>query len=374
MDIFMKHTAYVGRKFNLKKLKGLAYGVIAFGVAVSNFAGFSQAQNRKPYVIYLSNNHVGDDWRQQMLRVSAVSVQKGPLAGRVDLRIENAESTVQAQINSLNNIIRQQPDAILVDAASDSALNPTLRKACDAGILVISFDQTVTEPCTYAVTSDWVRIPEVMAEWMVKQLGGKGNVLLDLGLPGAPVSALLQNGYEKVLVQYPDINIVGRFNGNYGLGPEQSGVAALLAANRQVDGILTQGYGAGAIQALQNAGRPVVPVAGFSYNISAVTCVQTEGAQCILASNPAYLGAEAIKLAVEILDTGNKPAQREILFRGNFLLTTEPFDSANHPDAKAKMIKIALGESVFPELPLGLVLPVSPDWVEITAAEAAGID
>ena len=96
----------------------------------------------KVYKIYLSNNFVGNDWRQQMERVATVSVNKGPLKGRVDLKIENAEGTVQAQINSLNNIIREKPDAILVDGSSADALNPTIKKACDAGIVVISFDQS----------------------------------------------------------------------------------------------------------------------------------------------------------------------------------------------------------------------------------------
>jgi len=301
--------------------------------------------------------------------VAQVSVRKGPLAGRVDLRIENVENTVQAQINSLNNIIRQKPDAILVDAASESALNPTLKRACAAGIVVVSFDQAVTEPCAYAVTSDWNRIPEVMAEWMARQLNGKGNVLLDRGLAGAPISAQIQGSYEKVLAQYPDINIVGQYNGDYALGPEQSGVAALLAANPQVDGILTQGYGSGAIQALKNAERPMVPVTAFSYNVTAVTCAQTTGAQCILGSNPAYLSSEALKLAVEILDTGKKPAQREIPVKGDFI-TTDPFESARYPGTK--MVKISLGENAYPDLAPGLTLPISPDWVDITAQEAAG--
>ena len=234
------------------------------------------AQDKKPYVIYLSNNFVGNDWRQQMQRVAQVSVDKGPLKGRVELHIEVAEGTVQAQINSLNNIIRQKPDAILVDAASDTALNPTIKKACDAGIVVISFDQVVTEPCALTLASNWERIPAVMAEWMAVQLNGKGNVLLDRGLAGAPISAQLQEGYEKVLANYPDIKVVGYYNGEYALGPEQSGVAALLAANPQVDGILTQGYGSGAIQALKDAGRPMVPVVGFSYNVAALTCAETQ--------------------------------------------------------------------------------------------------
>lgn len=343
--------------------------MVAALAATSLSAGSAPVLAQEPYVIYLSNNFVGNDWRQQMERVATVSVNKGPLEGRVDLRIENVENTVQAQINSLNNIIRQSPDAILIDAASDSALNPTIKKACDAGIVVISFDQIVTEPCAYALASDWDMIPAVMAEWLAEQIGGKGNVIIDRGLAGAPISAQLQEGYEKVLANYPDIKVVGYFNGDYALGPEQSGVASLLAANPQVDGILTQGYGSGAIQALQDAGRPMVPVVGFSYNVAALACGQTEGASCILGSNPAYLSSEAIKLAVEILDTGNRPAERSVAVKGDYV-TTHPFTSKLYPDAK--MLKIAVGENAFPDQPPGLTLPITPDWVDITAEEAAG--
>ena len=320
------------------KLNSLLLAGVVASAALSAAVVPAQAEAKK-YTIYLSNNFVGNDWRQQMERVATVSVSKGPLKDRVDLRIENVENTVQAQINSLNNIIREKPDAILVDAGSDSALNPTIKKACDAGIVVISFDQVVTEPCAYALASDWDRIPAVMAEWLATQLGGKGNVILDRGLAGAPISAQLQGGYEKVLANYPDIKVVGYYNGDYALGPEQTGVASLLAANPQVDGILTQGYGSGAIQALKDAGRPIVPVVGFSYNVAALTCAQTEGAKCILGSNPAYLSSEAIKLAVDILDTGKRPAERSVSVKGDFVTTT-PFDSKLYPGTKMQVIKI----------------------------------
>jgi ribose transport system substrate-binding protein len=333
-------------------------------------AGWSPAlAAEKTYKIYLSNNFVGNDWRQQMERVAEVSVKKGPLAGRVDLKIENAEGTVQAQINSLNNIIRAKPDAILIDAASAEALNPTIRKACDAGIVVVSFDQVVSEPCAYALESDWNRIPAVLAEWMAKQLGGKGKVFVDRGLAGAPISGQLEKGYLDVLKKYPDIEVIGSYNGEYALGPEQAGVASLLAAHPQVDGILTQGYGTGAIKALQDAGRKVVPVTAFSYNVAATTCAQTEGAKCILGSNPAYLSSEAIKLAVDILDGKPKPADRHIMIKGDFI-TTDPIKSELYPDAV--MQKIEIGKNAWPDRPPGLTLPITPDWVEITAEEAAG--
>jgi ribose transport system substrate-binding protein len=346
----------------------LFVGATIVAIASSSTAP-AKAASSKTYTIYVSNNFVGNDWRQQMERVAAVSVKKGPLAGRVDLKVENVENTVQAQINSLNNIIRANPAAILIDAGSDTALNPTIKKACTAGIVVISFDQVVTEPCAYALESDWQRIPSVMAEWMAKQLNGKGKVFVDRGLAGAPISAALEKGYLDVLKKYPGIEVVGNYNGEYALGPEQAGVASLLAAHPQVDGILTQGYGSGALKALQDAGRPVVPIVGFSYNATAVACATTAGARCILGSNPAYLSAEAIKLAVQILDTGTKPSERHVLVAGDFL-STDPFKSELYPDAIVQ--KIEIGKNAFPDSPPGLTLPISPDWVEITAKDAAG--
>ncbi len=107
---------------------------------------------------------------------------------------------------------------------------------------------------------------------------------------------------------------------------------------------------------------------GSPFNLTTSTCAKTEGAQCILAPNPAYLSAEAMKLAVEILD-GKKPAEKRILLRNAFL-TTDPVPSELYPDAK--MQKIEVGKNAFPDMAPGLFLPVSPDWVEITPTEAAG--
>lgn len=336
--------------------------------AATTFAALAPAAAADPYVIYLSNNFMGNDWRQQMIRSAEIATRKGPLAGRVDLRIEQAEGTVQAQINSLNNIIRQKPHAILVDAASVTALNPTLKRACDAGILVISFDQTVDEPCAYALSVDWDFIPRVLAEWVAEKLGGKGNVIIDRGLAGYEASIATTKATEEVLAKYPDIKIVGYFNGDFAPGPEQSGVAALLAANPQVDALVNMAYGTGAMQALKDAGRPLVPVTAFSFNGSAVAC-GGEGASCILGSNPPFLSAEAIKLAVEILDSGKRPENRAIIYKNDFF-ATELVPSKLFPGTEVQ--KIELGKNAFPDLSPGLFLPVSPTWVEITPEEAAG--
>ena len=112
---------------------------------------------------------------------------------------------------------------------------------------------------------------------------------------------------------------------NYALGDEQAGVASLLAANPQIDGILTAGYGTGAIQALKDAGRPLVPIVMFAYNGSATACAEEPGLKCFIYTHPPYLSAEAIKLAVDILDGGRRRTPRSC---GDYpRLTTDVIES-----------------------------------------------
>jgi ribose transport system substrate-binding protein len=347
--------------------------MLALTLAAAGAAGVIGSPQRtaaaeKTYKIYLSNNFVGNDWRQQMLRSAALAVKKPPLAGRVDLTIENVETATQAQINSLANIIRAKPDAIVIDASSGTALNPTIEKACAAGIVVVSFDQVVTADCAYKLESNFDVMSHNQAAWMATVLNGKGKILMDRGLAGAPISERLVKGFEDVLKDYPGIEVVGYFNGNYALGPEQAGVASLLAAHPQVDGIFSQAYGTGAIKALQDAGRPLVPITAAAFNGTAVACVQTKGAKCILGANPPYLSAEAIKLAVAIIE-GKKPASTTILFNSPGL-ATDIVDAKYSPDSTVE--KIEVGKSAFPDLAPSLSLPISPDWVQISPKEAAG--
>lgn len=351
------------------KLRFRLASIVLVAIAISLAACTSQSRSgEKKYSIYISNNFVGNDWRQQMLKSAQIAVTKPPLLGRVDLKIENAEQTTQAQINSLNNIIRTHPDAILIDLSSATALNPTIEKACKAGIVVITFDQITTDDCAYGIETDWKKGADLEAEWMVTKLGGKGKVLVDRGLAGAPVSVSLVQGYEDYLKKFPGIEIVGYFNGDYSLGPEQAGVANLLAAHSEVDGVLVQGYGAGAIKAMQDAGRKIVPITGSACNLSAVRCAQTPGASCFLASNPPYLSAEAIKLAVAVLDGKSQPEKH--IFVSSPFLTTDPIQSKLYPGVV--MEKIEIGKNAFPDRSPGLFLPFSPDWMEIKPQELGG--
>lgn len=342
----------------------------AGGASAAPAESSAPSEAGKKYTIYLSAVTIGNDWLQQMLRSAQVAVQKGPLAGRVDLKVEQVDGSEQAQINSLNNIIGTKPDAIIVHANSSTALNPTIKRACDEGIVVISYSAVATEPCAYKINTDWEHVTHDLPVWLAEVLGGKGKIIVDRGLPGNPISELSNTNIDTVMATYPGIEIVGEYVSNYALGDEQTGVASLLAANPQIDGILTAGYGTGALQALKDANRPLVPIVMFAYNGSATACAQEPGLKCLIYTHPPYLSAEALKLAVDILD-GATPPDTTIM-RDYPRLTTDVLSSDKFSEGSV-FEKLEIGKNVFPDLPPGLVLPSSPDWIDITPQEAAGV-
>jgi ribose transport system substrate-binding protein len=314
-----------------------------------------------PYTIYLSNNFVGNDWRVQMEKEATVAAGLAPFKGKVKLTITNAQNTVPAQISSLQAIVARKPDAILIDAGSPTALNPVISQACKQGIIVVNFDQVVTDPCAYKIFSNFVAGEQQSAKWLASVLHGKGSVFEDTGLAGAPISATISGAWATVLKSYPNIKVVGTYQGQYALGPEQQGVASLLAAHPNVNAILTQGYCTGAIKALQAAGKPLVPMLCQAYNQTFVALATDKGASGYIMANPAWLSVLAMQAAVKVLE-GQSVAKTDEL-------NPPCFYKGGSSPAGARCQAIAVGVNAFPSLSPDLTLPPSPPFMSIKASQ-----
>jgi ribose transport system substrate-binding protein len=328
------------------------------GASSSSGGGGSGSSATKPYTIYLSNNFVGNDWRVQMEKEATVAAGLAPFKGTVSLTITNAGDTVPDQIQSLQAIVARKPNAIILDASSPTALNPVISQACAKGIVVVNFDQTVTAPCAYKIFSNFTQGEEYSAQWMVAQLHGKGNVFEDTGLAGAPISATILDAWQSVLKNYPAIKVIGTYQGQYALGPEQQGVASLIAAHPNVQGILTQGYCTGAMKALTAAGHALVPMLCQSYNQTYVALAQTSGASGFIMANPAWLSVLAMQTAVNLIEGKAEPKVDQ--------LTPPCFYEGGTSPAGAGCQAIKVGVNAFPALSPGLTLPASPSFMTIS--------
>lgn len=128
--------------------------------STSAVASGSTAAAGGKYKIALSNAFMGNDWRQIMIKCAEVAATKEPYASKLDLTIINSENSAEAQSAAIDAMVEQGYNAILVDASSSSALLPSIKRAQDAGIVVVSFDSVViaeaSTPCR-PTSSPWLR-------------------------------------------------------------------------------------------------------------------------------------------------------------------------------------------------------------------------
>lgn len=266
----------------------------------------------KEYRLAVSNSYIGNEWRVEMINFMESYVEKN-LKGKVTLAVNNAGTDAQKQIAAITDMISDKVDAILINPVSDTALNPVIEEACKQGILVISFDQPVKADCAYNVAVDYVKISEIHAQWMADTLGGKGNVLINRGVSGFTADKDLYQGVRNVLDKYKDIHIVGEVYGKWDNAVSQQEVSKALTAHPEIDGIINQ-YGTyGALQALQDAKHPLIPMTGQGENgwRIAMMQLQDKGLKGVSAGDPSVIGAYAVKIAYEILE-GKKPADKHI--------------------------------------------------------------
>jgi ribose transport system substrate-binding protein len=326
-----------------------------------------------PYKIVLSNNFLGNDWRPEMERVATLTSNLPPFKGKIDFSIQNAGSTTSDQIASLNDIIQGKPAAILVDASSAAALNPTLTRACNAGILVVSFDNPVTAPCAYKVSQSMSNGMYVVGQWMNYALKGSGSIFVDRGLPGSSVAGLIESQFLNGLkLGGTKIKVANYYTGQFADGPELQGISADLVGDKNVTGVMTQGYCKPAFTAFKDAGISALPAATcFGYNGELLACAQDHAKCAILTGSPVVVQI-ALKLALDVLDGSSKPSTAITVPVPMLLYTsgTPGFKPMANP-GNLGIQQIVVGKNCYPQLAPGLALPFTLPQYPITAAQAS---
>jgi len=235
--------------------KKILLGAASLTVALS--AGVANADTSDKRIA-LSNNYAGNSWRQAMLqswvKVTDAAVKDGIVAEAP--AFTTAENQVTEQASQIQNLILEGYDAIVINAASPDALNGAVKQACDAGIVVVSFDGIVTEPCAYRIAVDFAKMGEIQVDYLAKRLPKGGNLLEIRGLAGVFVDDEISAGIHRGVKKHPQFKIVGSVHGNWAQDVSQKAVAGILPSLPEIVGVVTQGGdGYGAAQAFKAAKR-----------------------------------------------------------------------------------------------------------------------
>jgi ribose transport system substrate-binding protein len=230
------------------------------GAALLAGAGMAAADTAEKRIA-LSNNYAGNSWRQAMLtswdKVTGPAVEAGIVAAADAFTTAENQATEQAA--QIQNMILQGYDAIVINAASPTALNGAVKEACDAGITVVSFDGIVTEPCAWRIAVDFKQMGKDQISYLAERMPDGGNVLEIRGLAGVFVDDEISAGIHEGVAENPQFSIVGSVHGDWAQDVAQKAVAGILPSLPEgVVAVATQGGdGYGAAQAFNATDRPM---------------------------------------------------------------------------------------------------------------------
>lgn len=290
-------------------------------VALALLPGLLMAENtpqtaapKKQWRIALSNSFYGNIWRHQMVDAFRDAAEKAKAEGLIsEYLIENGDNTVNQQNAQMSGLILRGVDAICINAASPTALNGVIAKACQAGIKVLAFDSIATADCAYKFDFDMINIFSGLADYIAGTLlHGKGDVLLVRGVEGSAPDKIISDAQKEVLKKYPGIHIVGEIYGQASTSVAQSAVANILPSLPNVDAVIGQGGGddIGIVQAFEQSGRkmPIIQGGGSSNFLKWWNEQYTKNNYQTISGNTAPgIGGAALWLAIDILNGEKVP-------------------------------------------------------------------
>jgi fructose transport system substrate-binding protein len=252
-------------------------------------------------------------------KAKELGVKLSSFAGKVD-------GDNQSQVEAIESLISAGAKGILITPSDSAAIVPSIKKARDAGILVIALDTPLQPPDAADATfaTDNFKAGELIGAWAKATLGAKAAsakiAMLDLSKNNVTVDVLRDTGFLKgfgIDVKDPKVNgsesdkrVVGH---DVTAGNEEGGRKAMENLLQKDPGVsvvytINEPAAAGAYQALKAVGKDkdtlIVSVDGGCPGVKNVKAGVIGGTSMQF---PLLMASKGIEAVVEFAKSGKKP-------------------------------------------------------------------
>ena len=176
----------------------------------------------------------------------------------VDFTLLDGQGSGENQVSQIETLIAQGVDCIIVQPYDAAACQVGVEAAIDADIPVLVTKTTIEDNsiCPFVGQDDTVA-GEMEMEWMAEQLGGKGNIVIIEGPTGISAAIQRNDGIEKTLEKYPDINVLHTQPADWNRDEGMSLMETWLQEGKEIDGVVAHNdeMALGAYDAIADAGK-----------------------------------------------------------------------------------------------------------------------
>ena len=198
---------------------------------------FQYPAKKGPYRIALANGYIANTWRIQMIKTAKAYAAQPDVAAKLkEFKVVSTGEDVAAQIAAINNFIDSGYDAIVVNAQNPAAFKPVIKRANDAGVVLVAFDNILDTEEAINVNVDQKGLGKYWAEWLVKNVPNGGKVLEVRGVSGTSVDRDRHDGIQEVFKasgkKWDVVEVIGKWDDP----TAQKVTADAIAVHKKFDG------------------------------------------------------------------------------------------------------------------------------------------
>jgi ribose transport system substrate-binding protein len=212
----------------------------------------------------------------QAVRVGAETAGK-VLKARIIQYVPTKPDSIPEQLSQVEDVIVKKPDALVFIPVDYKALGPAVEKINNAKIPVVNVtDRVASGDLVAYVGADDYNIGLETARYLLKSMGGKGNVIILEGVKGSLTNIDRVRGFTAALKEFPDVKLLAQQPANYQRLQALQVMENLMQSHPQIDGVLAANdpMAVGAIEALDGANRKAL-VVGINGSKEAVELIKS---------------------------------------------------------------------------------------------------
>jgi ribose transport system substrate-binding protein len=217
------------------------------------------------------------------------------------LIVADAQDDSAKQLNDVEDLIQKKVDILLINPTDSHAVSSAVESANQAGIPVITVDRESEGGETVAhIASDNVSGGKMAGEYILEQLGGKGNIVELEGIPGTSAARDRGKGFHEAVDGKSGVKVVASQPADFNRAKGLNVMENILQSHKDIQAVFAHNdeMALGALEAIQAAKKDIL-VVGFDAIEDAVKAVEKGDMAATIAQKPEEMGRVAAEVAVK---------------------------------------------------------------------------